>query len=167
MLVGKAQGWDDSRERELFERAVQFEPSYQYFYKSRTEYLLPKWYGKPNEATDFAKSSADHMGGDMGDYIYWEIATVILKKGNGKLAPFAAQLDWARIQRGYQALQSRFGTNRRERNELAFMAYEYKDRGIAQQQFASIGGDWSRGVWRDRNYFEKIRDWSTNHETWP
>ena len=46
---------------------------------------------------------------------------------------------------GYQALQTRFETNHRERNELAFMAYKFKDRSVAEQQFASIGNDWSRG----------------------
>jgi hypothetical protein len=167
MLVGKGQGWDDRRERDMYERAVQFEPEYQYFYKERAAYLLPKWYGKSNDATDFAKSAADRVRGDLGDYIYWEIATVIVSRGNGDLAPFIARMDWDRIQRGYQALQSRFQTNRRERNELAFFAYKFKDRTLAQQQFASIGNDWSRGVWRDRNFFEKARDWSTTHTDWP
>jgi hypothetical protein len=167
MIVGKAQGWDDHRVKEVFERAVQFEPDYQYFYKSRTEYLLPKWYGKPNEATDFAKSAADKVGGDLGDYIYWEIATVIIKKGNGNLQDFLAAMDWQRIQRGYQTLQTRFQTNSRSRNELAFMAFEYKDRSIAQQQFGVIGTQWSRSVWRDQNYFEKVRDWSNGRENWP
>jgi hypothetical protein len=167
MVVGLAQGWDEKRVREVFERGVQFEPEYQYFYKARAGYLLPKWYGKPNDATDFAKAAADHVGGEMGDYLYWEIATVIIKRGNGNLDPFVAQMDWARIQRGYQTLQSQFQLNRRERNELAFMAYKFKDKGVAEQQFASIGQEWSRGVWRERNFFEKARDWAGGHESWP
>ena len=139
----------------------------QYFYKARTNYLLPKWYGKPNDATEFARQAADRAGGELGDSLYWEMATVLLKRGNGDLTPLVEKMDWARIQRGYQTLESRYKTNRRERNELAFMAYKFKDRPAAEQQFASIGGDWSRGVWRDRNFFEKARDWSTGHQSWP
>ncbi|SEF51458.1 protein of unknown function [Bryocella elongata] len=167
MVVGLAQGWNERQMRELFDRAVQFEPEYQYFYKQRTNYLLPKWYGSPTDASSFAKSAADHVGGDMGDYIYWETATVILHRGNGDLEPMVKQLDWARIQRGYQVLNSRFHADRTQRNQLAFMAYKFNDNAVAQQQFASIGNEWNRGVWRDRNFFEKVRDWSTGHNSWP
>ena len=167
MVVGLAQGWDEHKMTELFDRAVQFEPEYQYFYKQRTNYLLPKWYGKPNDATDFAKSAADHLGADMGDYVYWEIASVILHRGSTDLTPFVKQLDWARIQRGYQTLNQRFHADRTQKNQLAFMAYKFNDNAIAQQQFASIGNEWTRGVWKDRNFFEKVRDWSTGHNSWP
>jgi hypothetical protein len=167
MAVGLAQGWDGRQMQELFDRAVQFEPEYQFFYKSRTNYLLPKWYGGPDDAVKFAKKQADRLGGDRGDYMYYEMATVIVKKGNGNLEKFLPGMDWGRIQRGYQALAARFGVNRGEKNQLAFMAWQFKDKGVAQQQFASIGQDWSEGVWRDRKLFDRARDWADGHTSWP
>jgi len=167
MVVGLALGWDASRMEELFNRAVQFEPAYPYFYKQRANYLLPKWYGKPNDAVEFAKNSADHLGGDLGDMMYWEIATVIIKRGNGNLEQYVQAMDWHRIQNGYRYMRTQFGPNRQQQNQLAFMAYKFNDREVAQMQFASISNDWSSGVWRDRNFFEKVRDWSTGHTSWP
>jgi len=167
MVVGLAQGWDARQMEELFNRAVQFEPDFPYFYKARANYLLPKWYGKSGDAVEFAKRSADHLGGDLGDMIYWEIATVIIKRGNGNLDQFVKAMDWQRIQRGYSAYKAQFGLNNGQRNQLAFMAYKFNDREIAQMQFASISNDWSLGVWRDRNFFERVRDWSTGHTSWP
>jgi hypothetical protein len=167
MTVGLAQGWDANRMEEIFNRAVQFEPDFPYFYKQRANYLLPKWYGKPGDAVEFAKNAADHLGSDTGDMIYWEIATVIIKRGNGNLDPFVKAMDWQRIQRGYQMMRSQFGPNNGQQNQLAFMAYKFNDPAVAQQQFASINNDWSLGVWRDRNFFEKVRDWSTGHTSWP
>lgn len=167
MTVGLAQGWDQRQMRELFDRAVQFEPEYQYFYKERVGYLLPKWYGQPNDAVNFAKTEADRLGGDNGDYMYWEMATVILKRGNGNLDQFVPRMDWDRIQRGFQVASNRYKANFTQKNQLAFMAYHFKDSAVAQQQFASIGNGWVPGVWRDRNFFEKIRDWSTGHNSWP
>jgi len=167
MAVGLAQGWDGRQMQELFDRAVQFEPEYQFFYKSRTNYLLPKWYGGPDDAVKFAKKEADRLGGDRGDRMYFEMATVIVKKGNGNLEKFLPGMDWARIQRGYQAMAAQFGLNRGEKNELAFMAWQFKDKGVAQQQFASIGQDWSEGVWRDRKLFDRARDWADGHTAWP
>jgi len=68
--------------------------------------------------------------------------------------------NWDRIQHGYQALSIQYGTSKRTMNQLAFMAYKFKDAPIARQQFASIGDKWSPGVWKDRQVFDRARDWS-------
>jgi hypothetical protein len=72
-------------------------------------------------------------------------------------------MDWKRIQHGAQAVETQYGSTRRIKNELAYMAYKYKDVAVARQQFGLIGDEWSRGVWRDRKFFDRARDWSTGH----
>jgi hypothetical protein len=161
MTVGLAQGWNAKRVQENFERGTQFEPGYFYLYRQYANYLLPKWYGHTGEATAFAKSSADHVGGDSGDLLYFQIANVIIKRGNGPDLPLD-QMDWQRIQRGYQILTTQYGGDRRTKNELALMAYMYRDVNVSRQQFALIGDDWAPGVWRDRKFFDRARDWAQN-----
>jgi Domain of unknown function (DUF4034) len=158
MTVGLAQSWDDHRVKDTFERGVQFEPDYFYLYLQYANYLLPKWDGHPGDAAKFAKESADHLGGDSGDLLYFQIATVLIKRGDGNFP--VKQMDWQRIQKGAQALQGKYGATRRTTNELAYMAYMYRDAVVARQQFSQIGDDWSRGVWRDRKYFDRARDWA-------
>lgn len=167
MIVGLAQGWDAHQMEDLFERAVQFEPDYPYFYKERANYLLPKWYGSGQQATSFARDAADREGGDLGDYLYFEMAMVIIKRGNGNITPMVQAMDWQRIQRGYQALQTMYGTSRDQKNAFAYMAYKFQDKAMARQQFVVIGDRWSAGVWRDRKYFDRVRDWSNGHTEWP
>jgi hypothetical protein len=167
MTVGLAQGWNAQQMQELFARAVQFEPEWQFYYKERANYLLPKWYGGTNDATSFAKDAADRLRGDLGDRMYFEMATVIIKRGNGNLDRFVKAMDWQRIQRGYQQLTTQFGSDRSQQNRLAFMAYKFNDSDMARQQFASIGNDWASHVWKDRAFFDKVRDWSTGHQNWP
>jgi hypothetical protein len=41
------------------------------------------------------------------------------------------------------------------------MAYKYEDLTVARQQFAAIGDNWATAVWRDKQFFDKVRDWST------
>ncbi len=158
MTVGLAQSWDAKRVKENFERGVQFEPGYYYLYLQYANYLLPKWDGNPGDASKFAKSSADRLGGDAGDLLYFQIATVLIKRGDGDFP--LKEMDWARIQRGYQALATQYGVDRRTKNQLAFMAFKYRDVNVSRQQFALIGDDWARGVWRDRKFFDRARDWS-------
>ena len=165
MGVGVAEGWDETKMRDIFRRGVQFEPEYFYLYKNFANYLLPKWYGNLGDSAKFAKDSADKLGGERGDILYFQISTVLIKRGDGDFP--VAQLDWNRIQSGYRAQTATYGGSRRAQNELAFMAYKYKDAAIAKQQFALVGDDWSREVWRDRQFFDRARDWSTGHNQWP
>ena len=160
MTVGLAQSWDENRVKQNFERGIQFERDYYYLYDQYANYLLPKWDGHPGDAANFAKSSADHIGGDSGDLLYFQIAAVLIKRGDGDFP--IKQMDWQRIQRGYHALVTQYGADRRTKNQLAFMAYKYRDVNVSRQQFALIGDDWARGVWRDRKFFDRARDWAQN-----
>src|SRR5689334_16719514 len=53
MQVSGSEGWDRAQERELFDQAVAFEPSYYRFYRRYASYLLPQWYGEPGDVQAF------------------------------------------------------------------------------------------------------------------
>lgn len=163
MTVGLAQNWDANRMSDIFDRGIQFEPGYFYLYLQYANYLLPKWDGHPGDATAFAKVSADRLGGDSGNLLYFQIATVLIKRGDSSFP--VHEMDWERIRRGYQALSAQYGESRRTMNQLVFMAYKFKDASVAQRQFAAIGDKWSRRVWRDREHFDRARDWSRAHSS--
>ena len=44
--VAQAEGWSRDDEKELFDQAIAFEPSYYYFYQNHAGNILPKWYGE-------------------------------------------------------------------------------------------------------------------------
>ena len=161
MIVGLAQGWDEAKVKEVFEQGIQFEPEYFRLYKQMANYLLPKWYGKPGEASAFAKTAADNVGGEQGDAIYFQIATAVIGKDGKEVS--AHEMDWPRIQRGYQAWTAQYGTTRWLKNEIAYFAYEFRDAAIARQHFEQIGDHWSREVWRDKERFDRARDWAQSH----
>jgi len=161
MIVGLAQNWDKARIRDVFEHGIQFEPEYFRLYKQMANYLLPKWDGKPGEAVAFATSSADQVGGDQGDAVYFHIANAVIGK-NGKNFG-VKEMDWPRIQRGYQVITAQYGSTRWLKNKLAYFAYEFRDAAVARQQFELIGNHWDRGIWHDRERFDSARDWSHQH----
>lgn len=161
MVVGLAQNWDAKRMKEVFEQGIQFEPDYFHLYKQYANYLLPKWDGKSGDATAFAKSVADKVGGEQGDVIYFHIATAVIGKNEKEVS--AQEMDWPRIQRGYQALTAQYGTTGWLKNEIAYFAYEFRDVVMARQQFSLIGNHWNRSVWRDRGRFDRARDWAQSH----
>jgi len=158
MIVGLAQSWSARQMQETFDRGVQFESDYYYLYEQYANYLLPKWDGKPGDASAFAKTSADKLGGDAGDILYFQIATILIKRGDGGFP--VHEMDWERIQRGYKTLCAQYGGDSTGRNQLAFMAFKFHDAAVARQQFDQIGDDWVESVWRQRMFFDRIRDWS-------
>lgn len=165
MAAGVALGWDNARMKSIFDRGVAFEPGFFYLYNNYANYLLPKWYGKPGDSSAFAKASADRVGGDDGDILYFRIATVMVNRSNGNFP--VEELDWHRILHGYTMLNQTYGTTNPHVNQLAFMAYKFGDREVAQQQFALIGNHWAEGVWRDKMFFDRVRDWSSHRTAWP
>lgn len=163
MSAGLAQGWSQERMKGLFEEAVRNEPDYHAYYLQYANYLQPKWHGKPGEAAAFATSSADNLGGVEGDALYYEIAASLIKRGNDEFS--ASEMDWQRIQGGYWALVAKYGVTVQRKNEIAYMAWKFKDSAVARQQFDLIGDGWSQYVWGDRQLFDRVRDWAHGSTT--
>jgi hypothetical protein len=165
MTVGLAEGWDRAKMQDLFDRATGFQPEYYPFYRDFANYLLPKWEGQPGEAAAFAKTAADRVGGDDGDAIYFEFATIVIKRGNGGIP--TKQMDWERIKRGAYALEKKYGPSRATINQFAFMAYKYRDAAVAGPLFAEIGERWAPAVWKEKSNYEQARDWAAQHNKAP
>jgi hypothetical protein len=158
MTVGLAQGWEHAKMQALFDEAMQFEPGYLYFYRDYANYLLPKWEGQDGDAEKFAQVTADKVGGEMGDLIYFEVAKVVIKRGNGGMP--TGEMDWERIKRGGYALDRLYGQSRGTTNQFALMAYEYKDAAAAAPLFNAIGDRWSPSVWKTLTYYQNARQWA-------
>ena len=137
MKAGVALNWNKGRMHEVLERGVQLEPDYFGLYKIYADYLLPKWFGKAGDASAFAKASADHLGGQDGDQLYFELANTVVRRGSGNESP--KLMDWARVQRGYAAEVAQYGATRRNQNQLAMLAYLFDDPAVAQQHHPPSG----------------------------
>jgi len=162
MTVGLAQDWDKPRMAALFDQAIQFEPNYFHFYQSYARYLLPKWDGEIGEDAAFAKRSGDALGGAQGDFVYYQIAIMVLGLSNGKVD--TEHMDWARIQRGYQAQGQLYSNTNYDTNRMALMAWRFRDVAAARAYFDQVGQKWDKQVWKTRERFDKSRDWAMeNH----
>jgi hypothetical protein len=148
--VALAQQWDRAAFDALAERALAHEPGYYYFATSESNYLLPKWYGKPGDTERYAAAVADRIGGDEGDAVYFQIAAMI-NCCNRTQAP---DLSWPRVQRGFAAIESLYRSTNHERNVMAFLAMRGGDTTTARQLFARIGNDWSASVWKSKAAFD-------------
>jgi hypothetical protein len=157
--VAMGQGWSKPQARELFDQASAYEPTFHRFYREYATYLLPKWYGEPGDGAAFAKDAADHVGGQQGDVIYFEIASISICSCESD-KPSMANWSWPRIRSGYAALNQSYGTNDVKANRYALMAYAADDKASAREAFATVGTDRSSGIWRSEQSFEDTKVWA-------
>lgn len=157
-LVARALGESKEMQTAIFEKAVAFDPDYQYFYRAQAELLLPRWEGEEGEMAAFAEQVADRVGGKKGDMIYYQIAASVNcgcasdKTLNG--------LQWSRIKRGYLATEEQYGEFVGNQNAMAYMAGKAGDPVYAEELFVRIGEGWDKALWRDKGNFQMVRDWA-------
>jgi hypothetical protein len=158
MQVSNAEGWDSAQERELFDQAVAFEPSYYHFYRRYANYLLPQWYGQPGDVEAFGDEIAKHRAEPESSIFYFEIVgtlTCYCQKGMEALS----QTSWPRTKQGYANMQRLYGTSNLKANRFAFLAFVAKDQSAAHEAFASITAP-ELDIWNSEDVFYGVRAWA-------
>jgi Domain of unknown function (DUF4034) len=151
------EGWDQDRYNELFEEAVAFEPSFEYFYSAKAVYLLPRWYGKDGDWERFADEASQRVGGKQGSMIYYVVSTEIWRHYRNRNFFQENDPSWLRIKRGFADMVQEYGTSMRELNRLAEMAVSTKDWQFTNQLFLEIGNNWDPKIWKGQQMFEVYR----------
>lgn len=154
-LVAQGQGWNIPQARALYEKAIAFEPGYQYYYRVLAEYLQPKWSGEEGDAARFAEEAANEAGGENGDILYFYIADVIVCAcGDPEFSHFS----WERAQKGFAALEKKYGPSMVFVNSYALMASKSKAMVEADSAFQRIGIEWDESKWMTEDFFKSERD---------
>ena len=136
-----------------------FEPEFYHVYRLYANYLQPKWYGNDGEAEAFAEEISRRLGGREGDFVYFEIGSVLncAPCGNGSSG---FKLSWPRIKDGYWAMEHLYGTSNLKTNRFAFMAVKAGDKTAATKVFSEIGDKWDKARWNRKQAFDAARDWA-------
>lgn len=150
-LVAQGQNWELAEQNALVERAIAFEPAYQYVYRVHATILLPRWKGEEGDSAHFAQAAADRIGGDAGDIIYFHIASFIVCCASDD--PEFKHFSWPRVQRGFAGLEKQYGPSLNTTNAFALMAVKAGDPVAADAAFKRIGDQWDKDTWRTEAWF--------------
>jgi Domain of unknown function (DUF4034) len=157
--IAQGQGWDADDEMKLFQQAVSFEREYYYYYRLHAGYLLPQWYGERGDAAKFAEESANRLGGERGDILYFQLAANLVCTCED---PEVLRMSWERIQKGFAALEESSGASLYNLNPFALIAVRFNDPVVANGAIKRIGDNWDPDVWGSEKYFDQVREWATN-----
>lgn len=156
--VAEGQSWDRPRASALLQQAIAFEPDYQYYYRTFGSYLLPKWHGQDGDTSRYAEATANRVGGEAGNILYFQIAEGILC---GCEEPEFDHFSWPRLQSGFTALEKKYGVSMFLLNSFALMASKSSDWVAADSAFKRIGDNWNEDTWSTEAWFKQNRDTAT------
>jgi hypothetical protein len=160
-MVAIAQGWDKTQARELLEQASASEPGYYHYYREYANFLQPRWYGEEGEVEAFAEEISNRVGGQEGDFLYFEIASLLACQCDPDKNALQ-NMSWPKIKLGYAALEQLYGVSDLKRNRFASMAVKAGDKPAAREALADIGDNWEKSVWVSSAKFQNAKTWSTN-----
>ena len=135
--VAMAQGWKSSAPPNCSTRRSNSSPIISIFTKRTRVIYCRSGMERMVTMSRSGKQMADAVGGPKGDFIYYQIGIVVLGICNCTVQE--NPLDWARLERGYQAQGEMFKNTNYDANELALLAWRFHDRTVAKQAFEQIG----------------------------
>jgi hypothetical protein len=162
-LVALGMGIERNQYDAIFTEAIQEFPDYEYYYKARSTYLLPRWHGEEGEWERDATKSADQIGGEEGDVIYALVVWSVNHYGapGGASAAFKADPSaWKRVDRGFDVILKRFPDSLGAKTERAYLAALAGDRRKAQRYFGETKGEVDLKHWGSKESFEKFLRWT-------
>lgn len=159
--VAAAEGWDKSQFKELLDASISFEPSYYHSYRLYAQYIQPKWFGQEGDAQAFAEQISAQIGGEEGDFVYFELATTLACGCDKDDDQNAIQsLSWPKIKSGYAAMEHLYGRSSLKTNRFAYLAFLENDRTTAQAAFNATNYHWDQRAWPSYNTFLQAEAWA-------
>jgi hypothetical protein len=124
--VAKLDGADRDSFEKQYAEAIAFEPKYEYFYKEKAHYLLPRWGGSFGESESFAERVKMALGGDEGIKMYSVIIAELGRIHSGRYM-VEHRVIWPDVLKGFELREAEFGPSRLRLNELARLSLYKND----------------------------------------
>lgn len=156
LLVARNQGWDVTKQRALFDEAMNLEPGYYYYARVLASSLLPKQSGDPGDTEKFTQEIADQIGRDQGDALYFQVASADYVICGCEDNP---HLSLQRIERGFEASEKLYGVSMLNLNRMAYLASHFGggDAILADKTLTRIGEQWDPQTWGDKQEFQAVK----------
>jgi hypothetical protein len=157
-MVAKNEGWDKAQVRELFDRAIAFEPAFYHYYTQHSRFLLPQWYGEPGDIQAFADETVRRVPEPDGSMLYfWIFSSEVCYCQEGMEA--LTHADYQKLRQGYANINKFYGASNLNANRFAFMAGVHVDKPSAHEAFASVV-KMDEDIWGSEQTFERFRTWA-------
>lgn len=157
LTIARAQGWTREDFDWTFTEAVKYDPTYQYFYREKAVYLLPRWNGSPGEWEQFAEQTKNSLDGAEGLKMYYFIAAEIATYYGSKFFE-QNRASWSNLKAGFLIAEIQYGVTAYQLNQFAAIAFNARDPQAVCKTFALLTiDDYDSEIWKNKEGFENTK----------
>jgi hypothetical protein len=135
LQIALSEGWNRESYDELFENAVQYEPSWNEYYRQKAMYLLPRWHGEPGDLDAYANSYATRKGDDNARIYFLIIQCASAADKNERQKPLA---HYAVFKQGFSEMRKSHGVTVRTLGIAFEKAVLANDSAFAQELSSAL-----------------------------
>lgn len=162
LKVGQAMGWKRKTYDTIFQSGIVLEPSYDGFYLTKANYLMPRWFGEAGEWQKFAEKSVQFTPPSEGETMYTRIAWAMHKYYGTDFFGAEVGIEWQRMKQGFLDISKNFPDSAWNLNNFCKFACLAGDREVARPLFEKIGENPYIEAWESYYNFEKWRGWANS-----
>jgi hypothetical protein len=159
LAIARGSQWPRDRAEALIKEAGSVEPGYQHAYSAMAIFLLPRWYGEPGDWEQFAKETAQRIGGAEGSAVYNHIALRVADQHSNTEFFEENDVSWAHVQSTFADREKLYGAGIQGVNQMCLLAGGAMDKPAARRFMKRIGEAWDQSVWRTRTHFDRYQQW--------
>ncbi len=149
--VALGQGWTTAESESLFRCAVALDPTCDFAYWQRADFLLPRWYGQPGEWEAWLERAVAPLPPEDADRVYAAVCTQMEDFHRNLYEETRAS--WPRVARGFRVQLRLHPGSQWLAQEFAFHAMLNGDLAAAQEGFRRTGPRYDLAVWRTKELF--------------
>jgi hypothetical protein len=144
-----------------YEEVTAVEPLYWSAYEGHAHYLLPRWYGQPNEWERFATEASNKIGGAEGDILYSEICWRMSRYYPADQFFKDNNVNYRRIKKSLNLRGLKYGNSVHYLNAYCILAGGIGDKTTTKALMNRIGHQWDPDLWKDKKYFDGYKKWAS------
>lgn len=158
--IAMGQSWSQDEFFQTFNEAVSIEPLYTPTYLSAATFLMPRWKGKQGDDAKLMAETRQRLGGKEGSAMYYFMGDDLAPYYSGRGVVTDEKVCWEWMKQGYLDSESLYGASLWHMNTMAKRLGEFDEKPMSKWLFTRIGDQWASGVWHDKQYFDRVRDWA-------
>lgn len=158
MEIANAQNWDPVATKTVYDEAIAYEPTYQYYYTARARSLMPRWGGRPGEWEAFAENVKTNIGGPHGLQMYYLMVAAV-SRAKTQDFPRENKISWQDARDGFKSLVEEYGATTESVTRFGRIAITFPDTQAACEAFKLLPGDegFDPESWESKKEFEASR----------
>ena len=156
LSVAQSESWPRVQYDKVFEEGFRLEPTYYPLQRQKLLYLLPQWFGKEGEISDFIDQNSSRIQGEEGEIMRYLLTTTMQPQFRSDIFQHI-KIPWPKLNNWYEILKKHYLVDGYRTNQFGYLAMYGQDVESTCVAFSEIGEFGDPEVWGTQEFYSKIK----------